>query len=147
MKFFNYSNRPNCRHSSSRSSGQARSDSSGQALVTLIFFMIVSILITTASIIIIATNSLSATTLEQHDAAYYIAESGAENALLRLLRDPGYTGEVLPISDGNATILVSGANPYTIDSEGKQGNFIHKIRLSATYTNNVLTVNSWEEVY
>lgn len=119
----------------------------GQALITLLFFMVIALLVTTASIVIMFTNSGSANILQQSDNSYYIAESGMENAILRLLRNPNYIGETLSIGDGNATIQVTGINPYTIISVGKEGNFKHTIQASANYTNDVLSVSNWKELY
>ena len=59
----------------------------GQALVTLLFFVIISTIITSAAIVIILVNSTSVAKAQAGISAYYAAESGIENAFLRLLRD------------------------------------------------------------
>lgn len=123
------------------------SGQSGQALVTLLFFCIIALTITTASVVLVLSNSIAATSISQADIAYSIAESGAENATLRLLRDPSYTGETLAINGGLATIQVSGPNPYNIISSGEIGNFKRTISATVSYTNNTLTVTSWKESY
>src|ERR1700722_5696827 len=69
----------------------------GQALITLLFFAIVGITVTSAAVVMILVNSLSGTKQQQGDIAYDIAQSGAENGLIRLLRDPSYTGETLAV--------------------------------------------------
>ena len=120
----------------------------GQALVTLLVFTIVAITITSAAVVIILTNSIGTSKLEQGTNAYYSAESGAENALLRLLRDPNYTGETLPVDD--ATVLISVSNvgsTYTVTSDATLGNFLRSIEVTATVVNNILTVDSWKEVF
>src|SRR5437667_12281441 len=96
----------------------------GQALITLLFFTIIAITITSAVVLIVVTNSLSGTKFQQGSLAYEIATSGAENALLRLMRDPTYTGETLAVGVGNADIQVTsvGGSSYTILSQGKIGN-------------------------
>ena len=126
----------------------------GQALVTLLIFMIVGITVTSAAVVIILTNSVAASKVEQGTTAYYVAESGAENGLLRLLRNPTYCGETLPIDSGTATIEVSdggggcsGTNPITVTSTGKIGNFSRKVQVIATFVDNILTVDSWKEVF
>ena len=89
----------------------------GQALITLLVFTIVAITITSAAVIIIFTNSIGTSKLEQGTNAYYVAESGAENALLRLLRDPNYSGEILPVDDASVEISVANTgSTYTITS-------------------------------
>ncbi len=118
----------------------------GQALITLLFFVLISLTITSSAIIIIIANSISASKLEEGNLAYYIAESGAENALLRLLRDPGYAGETLEIGSGTATVTVSGSNPKTILSVGQDGNFKRKVSAQMTYSNGYYTLSNWKEL-
>ena len=118
----------------------------GQALVTLLFFMIIAITVTSGAVMIMLSNSLSASKFDQGNSTYYVAESGIENALIRLLRDPNYTGETLPVDSGNAIISISGTNSKTIISIGKIGNFSRTIQVTADYTNNILTIQSWKEI-
>ena len=118
----------------------------GQALVTLLFFMIFALTITSGAVVVVLSNSLSASKFDLGNTTYYIAESGIENALIRLLRDTNYSGETLAIDTGNATIQVSGTNPKTITSVGTIGNFSRTIQAIADYTDNILTVLSWKEI-
>jgi len=118
----------------------------GQALVTLLFFVLISLTITSGAIIIIIANSLSASKLEQGNLAYYAAESGVENALLRLLRDPSYAGETLVIDGTTAQIIVTGINPKTVDSTGISGNFKRKVQAQALFNNGLYTFSNWKEL-
>lgn len=118
----------------------------GQALVTLLFFVLISLTITTSAIIIIIANSISAGKIEQGTASYYSAESGIENALLRLLRDPNYSGETLTIGGATVVTTVSGSNPKTIVSTSQEGSFKRKISALATYSNGYYTISSWKEL-
>jgi FlaG/FlaF family flagellin (archaellin) len=121
---------------------------SGQALVTLLVFTIVAITITSAAVIILFTNSLGTSKLEQGTNTYYSAESGAENALLRLLRDPNYTGETLAVDNASVVISVANAgNTYTITSDATLGNFLRSVEVTASFVNNILTVDTWKEVF
>lgn len=120
---------------------------SGQALVTLLFFMIIAITITSSAVVVIILNSQSASKVARTQEAFAAAESGAENALLRLLRDPNYSGEIMPVNTSTATITVSGTSPITITSVGKSGEFLRTIQAQAEYSNNILTVNSWKEIF
>jgi hypothetical protein len=123
----------------------------GQALITLLFFAIVGTTITSAAIIMILVNSLSGSKQQVGQIAYDIAQSGAENGLIRLIRDPTYTGETLPVGSGTATITVTGSgtasNPYVILSKGSIGSFMREEQITATYQNNLLTVTSRGEAY
>ena len=100
----------------------------GQALITLIFYVIIIVTVTTAAVVLIAINSISATKIQEGMLAYYVAEGGAENAFLRVLRDPNYTGETnLAIGSGTADITVARSGTITIVSTGKLGNFIREM--------------------
>lgn len=123
----------------------------GQALITLLFFAIVGITVTSAAVVMILVNSVSGEKQQQGEIAYDIAQSGAENGLLRLIRDPTYTGETLPIGSGTAVITVTGSgtsgSPYIILSKGTTGTFMREEQITATYQNNLLTVTSRQEVF
>lgn len=123
----------------------------GQALITLLFFAIVGITVTSAAVVMILVNSLSGQKQQQGEIAYDVAQSGAENGLLRLIRDPTYTGETLPVGSGTAVVTVTGAgtsgSPYVILSKGTTGSFTREEQITATYQNNLLTVTSRGEAY
>jgi Tfp pilus assembly protein PilW len=118
---------------------------SGQTLIALLIFMMLIILVTTAAATITIINVRTNTAYAAGDQALQNAESGAENALQRLLRDPGYTGETIVFTNGTATINVSGTTMKTITSQGANGNYRRTITATADYTNNVLVLNSWSE--
>src|SRR4029077_7648817 len=102
----------------------------GQALITLLFFTVIGVTVTSAAVAMIMVNALSGTKQQQGEVAYEIAESGAENGLIRLLRDPTYIGETLPVGSGSATITVTGSgtsgSPFVILSKGTKGIFMRE---------------------
>ena len=115
----------------------------GQAVVTLLFFMVIAISIITSIVIIVVNSATSGSNVEQGTVAYYSAETGAENALLRLLRDPNYTGETMNVNGATVTIVVSS---NTITSTAAYANSIRKVQVQTLYNNNVLSVSSWKEI-
>lgn len=119
---------------------------SGQALTVLLFFVVITLIITSATVILVILNSTGASKYEQSNMAYDVAEAGIENALMRLLRDPAYTGETLTVDSGVATISVNGTNPVIITSTGIFNNFRRQIRVVAD-TNSILSIGSWTEVF
>lgn len=123
-----------------------RNSEAGQALVTLLLFMVIAITVSTAAVVLTITNSITASKVAAASHVYSVAEGGAENAILRLLRNPYYTGETLPIGDGVAEITVTGTNPKVIRSTGIVGDFQRTIEIRIGYSNNILTIQSWEEV-
>ncbi|MDO8488169.1 MAG: Hsp20/alpha crystallin family protein [bacterium] len=120
---------------------------SGQALVMLLVFVAISLIITTAAVVMMTIGSISAARYATSQQAAALAESGAENALVRLLRDPNYSGETLTINDSPATITITGTDPKTITSTGVAGEFTRTIQIVAGFTDGILTINSWQEIF
>lgn len=120
----------------------------GQALITLLFFTVIATTVTSAAVVIIVVNSLSGAKFQQGSIAYQVAQTGIENAKLRLLRDPNYAGETLPVGNGSAVVTVTknGTN-YTILSKGTIGNFMRQVQVEATYANNLFVVTTSQEVF
>jgi len=119
----------------------------GQAGLTLMFFSLVAILVTTGAVMAIISNTIGTSTLEQGTKAYYLAETGAENAILRLLRNPNYSGETIVVdSEGEIQVIISGEGLKTIISEGRTGNLLRKIEVIIDYNDHVLNIVSWKEI-
>lgn len=120
---------------------------SGQTLVFLLVFMTMAITVTTAAVMVVIGNSQAASKFEQSLMAYSVAEAGVEEALLRILRDPGFSGATLTIGQGIATISASGTTTKTILSAGSFNNFLRQVQVTASYVSGILTVTSWQEVF
>lgn len=119
--------------------------SSGQALTMLLVFVAAGVIITVAAVTMAIVNYVSAGKATQGEYAYFLAEAGAENALIRLLRDPTYSGETLSIDGGTASVSVSGVLPNkAIISEGISGTLRRKVRVDVII-NNTLSIQSWRE--
>jgi hypothetical protein len=119
----------------------------GQTLIILLVFMMVSIIVTTATVILAISGIQASGRQVLSSQAYDVAESGLENALIELLRNPSYSGETLTVGDGIATIVVTGTGNNTITSTGQLGNYVRTIRVTTTYTGGIMTVTSWQEIY
>jgi len=118
----------------------------GQALITFLYIMIIGMTIASAASVIMLINLIGGGTMESGEIAYYIAESGIENAILNLLRNPSYMGENLVIGGGNVTTEITNQNPLTILATGRYNNIVRKIEVQTVYNNNVLTISSWKEI-
>ena len=119
----------------------------GSALVLLLLFTSVAITITTAATILTISNTQISSAGQISLSALSVAESGAENALLRLLRNPAYSGETLTVGDGIATINVVGTTPYTITSAGRIEGLTRTVQVTASYVGGILTVSTWREIF
>lgn len=118
----------------------------GQTLVILLTYIIIAIIVTTSSIALVLNSSGGTDKAYQGANSLDIAESGAETAMIKLLRDPAYVGETLTIGQGQAVITVSGSNPKTILSKGTLNNFTRTIQVIVDTSNNTITATSWKEI-
>jgi len=117
----------------------------GQALITLLFFMIIGVAIISSAALVLSAGILSSSTSEQGLAAYYVAESGAEDGILYLLRNPAYSGSLPPVPVGLGQASVS-INNGTIISTGSYGTTVRKIQIQTTNSGGAFTISSWKEI-
>ena len=119
----------------------------GQALITLLLFVIISVTVTTGAIIVILLNAKSTNQISQANVCHSIAESGIENAMLQLLRNPSYTGSTFTLDGGTTAVQVaSSAGVLTITSQASLGDYQSTVQAQATYNNNVLSLTSWKDL-
>lgn len=119
----------------------------GQVLVSILIIIAVAVLATGTAVV---ASSLSRTTgvATVSDKLLYAAESGAEETLIKLLRDPNYSGESVNINGVSVNINVTNPTPSErlIISKAVQDNLIRKVAVSAEFINNILAVNSWKQI-
>ncbi len=118
-------------------------NSSGQALVTLLIFAIIGMSVITASIALLYANTSSVGISEAGAYAYYVTESGVEEALLRLIRDDAYSGGTLSVDQGTAIIQVQDG---LITSTGSYRDAVKKIQVQTVNGPSGLTISSWKEI-
>ena len=123
-----------------------RKNQKGQALITLIIFVVVATTVIAGAVTATIINSQTTGKLAQSEESLKIAEGGGDLAILKLLRNPNYSGETINLGNGTATITVTGSGTKTIVSQGSEGNFVRKIQIVGTFTNNVFSVSSWSEI-
>lgn len=116
----------------------------GQALIMLLFFIMIGVTITTTAIFIIVGNSLSATDVEEGEVARQLAETGAENALLQILRG-NYANESITLPEGTIEVTITNGGNIVIDSVGTAGKYVKKVRVNAT-KDGMMDVTSWKEI-
>ncbi|MCH8821472.1 hypothetical protein IID23_03005 [Patescibacteria group bacterium] len=119
----------------------------GQTLVSLLIIIAVTILAVASAIVSASLSSTTAITTIS-DKVYYSAETGAEEALIKLLRDPSYPGETLGLAGINVEITVSSPSPTekVITSIASTNSIKRRVDVSVQFLNNILTVTSWDEM-
>lgn len=118
----------------------------GQTLVILLTYMVIAIIVTTSSVALVMNSSKSTDKVYQGSNSLDIAESGAETAMIKLLRDSSYIGETVAVGGGQAVVTVTGTNPKTILSKGTLNNFTRTIQVIVDTSNNTLVATSWKEI-
>lgn len=121
-------------------------DQRGMVMVALMIFMVIGISITAAAVGLAIDATVMSSSQISGESALAIAESGAENAILRILRNPIYAGEVLTVGSGTATVTVTGTTPMVIRSESQLGIYSRAVEVHAQRINGKLTILSWQEV-
>ena len=121
--------------------------SSGQALLTVIFIAVIGVLITTGALYALLNNINTATLKEVGTMTHSAAESGIENALIRLIRNPSYTGETM-IFDDNRTVVVTvtGTSSQTITATATMGFVTQRVSVVIHYNEGVLMIDSWKSI-
>ncbi len=119
----------------------------GQTLVTLLVFSVMAISVAAAAVAIMINTTRATHITESRIRIMGAAESGIENAVIRLIRNPDYTGETLDLDDYTVTITVTGSAAKTITATADNGLFRHSVQATASYVENRLTVTSWDTVY
>lgn len=100
------------------------------------------------SVSVIISNAQGTSGAGQSMEAYYAAEAGIENASLQILRNPNYTGETLQINSyTSATVVATNSGQFVVTSAGKSGSFTRVVQAKLDYTNNILSVISWQELF
>lgn len=119
----------------------------GYAMVVLLVFVIMSLTMISAAVnmMLIATQATSEEQLSRQ--ALGAAESGIEEALLRTLRNPNYTGGALTLDEAAITIIATGSTQKTITSHAAVGSISHEIDVIADYEGVELSIPSWSVLY
>lgn len=117
----------------------------GHIVIILLVVSLVAVAISSAAVAWIIDDTYAGSRIQRGLKTFVAAETGIENAMLRLLRDPSYTGESLVVDDATVTISVTGGSNKTITSQASLENFSKKIEVQTEYTEGVLTIISWSE--
>lgn len=120
----------------------------GQTLVSLIVVVAMSIIIISTVLGLVISNSINTSIIQQSSLVRSAAESGMENALLQLLRNPDYLGETITsnINGYQTVITVTGDETNkTLESTATSLNYRRKIVVEITYNENIMQINSWRD--
>ncbi len=113
----------------------------------LTVFISIGLVITTMAVSQAITSLTGSSLIDRSMSVLRSAESGANEALLRIVRDPNYTGETLTVADSTVTITVAGSSTKTITIASTDGTFRHQLQLITQEVNGIMTLQSWTQIY
>lgn len=125
----------------------------GQVLVMLLIFIAIAVTVTIAAVAVIVSNTSSASKVEIGQVTYQAAESGAETALLKLLRDPNYPNpspsDSFNLDTASVTVTVGTVgSTKTVLSTATMGSLVKKIQVVLNYPlGGSMSITSWKEVF
>lgn len=120
----------------------------GIALISLLFFVLIAMIYISAAVVIMAVNSQATTTTQEGLAASRIAEGALEDTLLRLLRDPDYSGGTFNLDGGNVTVSIvgDGLKDVTV-SVIRDERYYRKFIAQVQFMETEMTILSWREAF
>jgi len=118
----------------------------GSALLAIIVISAIATTIFTAASTSLLGQLIQSNTSTNSAKSYLFAESGVEDAILNLLRNPDYAGGTLILDSKDITIVVTGTNPKTITVTVEFNNTKRTLSVTALYSENNLQITSWREI-
>lgn len=123
---------------------------SGQALVGLLSFMAVGVIVISAAVVTTLVNTQTTSSYFLAERNFAFAESGAEDANLRLLRNPNFTNSTTTYSLFSPTVSViigvSGASSKTITVTAQFEGLMRKFQTTGSFSGTVFTPATWQEL-
>ena len=125
-----------------------KQNNQGQTLIMLLVFISLAITVTASAVALIVSNTSANSKFELGQVTTQAAESGAEIALLKLLRDQSYNTDSFTLDNVAVAISVTGTTTKTVTSQATMSNFIKKVQLVLdTPSSGLVTITSWKEIF
>lgn len=118
----------------------------GQALLPVLIIMVV-VLILGAAVLDLSISGLLVSSYFQEGEATLMATEGAlENGLLRILRNPSYSGESLQVGDASCIISISGQSPVVMNASCDSGRAIRRLQAEINFVAGEMIVDNILEI-
>jgi len=122
----------------------------GQALIILIVAIALALSVLTASLLASISQAKASATSRLGLRVYYAAESGAEYALMKFMRDPGNCTGIDSLNQDSIQITISynfSGSICQITSEATKNTILKKIQLEANYNpSQIFNTCCWSEI-
>jgi hypothetical protein len=127
---------------------KSRKNSSGQILTSVLVFMAFGLSIVALSATLTIISMQNTAKYSQSEQASIYAEAGAEEAVLRLIRDPSYIGGSFPVASGSVVSIqvVANGDDRVITSTATYNGFTKKVLAQVNLANSKVTLVSWKQI-
>lgn len=118
----------------------------GQTIVILLLVSLMLVFMVTTTVAVVFSLLKDTTVQAQGEQAMAIAQSAAQNAVLRILRDPNYAGEAgITIGGGVADITVTGGSSKTVTAVSTYYLTSRRVEVDLTMVGGEWEVIDWRE--
>lgn len=120
---------------------------SGQILTSVIVFMAFGLSVIALSSVLTIINIQNTAKYSESTRALNYAEAGAEEAVLRIIRDPNYPGGTLPLDTANVNMQIVGdASNKTVTSTAVYNGFTKRIQVQVSLADDKVSLVSWKQI-
>lgn len=122
-------------------------NSNGQILTSVIVFVAFGLSVIAMSAVLTIINIQNSANNAQSLQALVYAETGTEEAVINLIRNPSYAGGTFTMGSTSVVVTVSGGiSDKTILSTANYNGFTKKIESHVNLSNNTVVITSWRQV-
>lgn len=114
--------------------------------MVVLVLMVVGIAIVSMSLALVITTSQSMGGAMESGRIRAVVESGVENAILKLLRNPSYAGESMVVDEVTVVVTVTQGAQTTIIATATSGEYRQRYQVLLERISGVLTVVSWQQI-
>ena len=124
----------------------SKHNNQGQALIPILIILLI-VLTVGAGLLYLSFGSILLGSYSSLGEKVLIANHGAmENGLMRILRNPNYSGESLQVNGAPCTIDVSGQSPWTMTTECDNGQAIRRLQAEVDFVDGEMVVSNLMEI-
>ncbi len=127
-----------------------RCDNNGYiALISVIILGAIGLAIATSLLLLGLGSSRASYAIEQSDTAKALANACADQGLLRIKKEPSYSGTTnLNLGAGTCSYTIQnlGGESRIINASGTTGTIIRKVKISISAITPSINISSWQEV-
>ncbi len=118
----------------------------GQALIPLLIVIVIILSLGVAAVELAISNVVVDRYFQEEMDGYFTVESALENALLRSLRNPGYSGEDLQINEASCTIEINGETPKVVTARCESDRWVRRLQAEVSFVNGIMSTDNIREI-